>query len=110
MKPHENQVLTGAQRPALCDSCRGTHTHVKTADADIGWVWNSLNSDASLSHKARILVVLRDATERRLIEARIQYLAYYDTLTGSSRSTALRARIAARHPYDRTRCDQSGRA
>jgi diguanylate cyclase (GGDEF)-like protein len=30
----------------------------------------------------RVLIVLRDATERRRIEARIQYLAYYDTLTG----------------------------
>lgn len=29
-----------------------------------------------------VLIVLRDATERRRSEARIQYLAYYDTLTG----------------------------
>ncbi|MFO0705216.1 MAG: EAL domain-containing protein [Steroidobacteraceae bacterium] len=30
----------------------------------------------------QVLIVLRDATERRRTEARIQYLAYYDTLTG----------------------------
>ena len=43
--------------PAPCDPRRGPHTHVKAADADIGWVWNSLKSDASSAHKARILVV-----------------------------------------------------
>jgi len=48
----------------------------------------------TLSGRPTLLATVRDITDRKVAEARIQYLAYYDALTGLPNRTLLQDRLA----------------
>jgi GGDEF domain-containing protein len=47
----------------------------------------------TLSGQPRLLATVRDITERKVAQERVQYLAYYDDLTGLPNRTLLQDRL-----------------
>ncbi len=81
-------VARGGTVEAELQDADGRHRPVELLSRAIG---DSQDKDA---HRADTVIAVRDLTDRRLAEQRIQHLAHHDSLTGLANRTLFRQRLA----------------